>query len=142
MSDVTVLYRRPGSRGEQQAPVGSVAEVKALANDLRSAHHDHGYTAFPGIALVRGNPQAPDESIAIGVSDGGWAMIHSDAEVNQLSTRAGSDVPNGPMITVLFDQPDDIPATWFIPEERALSAVDAWLTGNGVDREIFVGPDC
>lgn len=142
MSDVMVLYRRPGTRGEQQAPVRSVDEIKALADDLRRAHRERGYAGHPGIALTRGNPEAPDESIAIGISDLGWAMTHSDADVSQLSTRSESDVPDRQAVTILFDQPDDIPATRFIPEARALDAIRTWLAGDGLDGRVFVSSDC
>lgn len=137
-----MLYRRPGSRGEQKATVATVGEVKTLADDLRTAHRERQYTSFPGIALTRGNPEAPAESIAIGISDHGWVMIHSDADINQLSTRGAPDAADQPAITILFDQPDEIPANWFIPEESALAAIAAWISMGIVDRDVFVSPEC
>jgi hypothetical protein len=132
-----LLFWEPGQLQAQTRTVDSSAEVLAVAEPLL-ARYRAGGNSWPGLEL-RHNEDGP--GLAIAASDRGWALIHTDDNLDQHRT-AGND-PNAPdSVEIVWDEPTPIPASWFIPEALALAGVDQWLIDGGLASELVWSEDC
>lgn len=109
---------------EHSVEVESVADIERGA--AKAAEHYQNAAAVPGLELRRTDAAEDDPaSLSIAVSDGRWALIHTDSEMTQ--HRTDSDVPGDGTRDVQWEELTALPVTWFVPKSEATAAVTEWI---------------
>lgn len=139
---LTAIFRNPADPTDRTRPITTITEFTHLADQLTAVFHTTGRTSAPGITLHRGDPDTATESIAIGVTPTGWALIHTDTDTLTQHRTHNTNTTDGHTVTVDWGQPDDVPTTWFIPVPDATAALDQWITTHHLDTTVLSSTDC
>lgn len=137
MNTVEATFWEPYGAGSHTRALASVDDVETLAEDLLSRYQEAG-DMLPGIELGTSDESG---SLAIAVAGFGWALIHSDADLNQHCTRSGLAV-SGDSLDTRWDQPTSVPRAWFVPKQTALVGVSRWLADGGLAPELPWSDQC
>jgi hypothetical protein len=109
---------------EHSVEVESVTDVERVA--AKAAEQYRGASAVPGLELRRvGATEEGPSSLSVAVSDGRWALVHTDSEMTQHRTE--SDVREDGIHDVQWEEVTPLPVTWFVPMSEAAAAVTEWI---------------
>jgi hypothetical protein len=133
---IELLYSEPFSTKVETRTVSTVAEVETFADDLLTRYRTAG-DILPGIDLRRGN----GESMSIAIAPFGWALIHTDADLDQHCTRR-TDTAEGGSYDVRWEEPDSVPRDWFIPRPQAVMALSRWMADGSLAPELQWSDQC
>lgn len=136
--DAQLLFWEPRGTSAQVRSVTTAVEVQALADDLL-ARYEAARDILPGIELHRDDDDGA--SLSIAVARFGWALVHTDAEVNQHCTRQ-ADTPVSESPDVRWEEPTSVPRSWFIPTELALVGISRWLADGSLAPELPWSDQC
>lgn len=114
---------------EHSVEVESVADIERVA--AKAAEHYQDSAAVPGLELRRTDAAEDDPaSLSIAVSDGRWALVHTDSVMTQHRTE--SDVQGDGTRDVQWEEVTPLPVTWFVPTSEAAAAVAEWIEAEAL----------
>jgi hypothetical protein len=134
---IELLYSEPFSTKVETRTVSSTAEIETFADDLLTRYQTAG-DILPGIDLRRGN----GESMSIAIAPFGWALIHTDADLDQHCTRRTDTAEGDGSHDVRWEEPDTVPDDWFIPRPQAVMAVSRWMADGTLAPELQWSDQC
>jgi hypothetical protein len=131
-----LLFNEPFSGTVQSTALHSADEVEPFAADLLARYQAVG-DIVPGIELRHDG----GESLSIAVALFGWALLHTDANLDQHCTR-NPDTPSDEAHDVRWEEPTSLPRGWFVPTPLAVEAVRTWLTDGSLSADLIWCDDC
>ncbi|MEU7769569.1 hypothetical protein AB0B25_31480 [Nocardia sp. NPDC049190] len=131
-----LLYSEPFSSKLKTRGVYVAEELSALAVELLDRYKAEK-DIFPGIEIRRGS----GESLAIAIAPIGWALVHTNADFAQHSTR-DPEVESETTCDIRWEEPGSLPVSWFISEALALTAITQWMAGGGLTTDITWSQEC
>ena len=135
--NIALTYNEPFTGETQSTAAQTAAQVDAFADRLLERYLAAGDPFVPGLELRADN----GESLSIAVAPSGWALIRSDANLDQTCTRCKRHSPAG-TISVRWEEPTSVPNSWFVPKADAMIGVDRWMNGDGLAAELEWSDDC
>lgn len=133
---IELLYTEPFGIKVETRTVSTTTEIEAFAEDLLTRYQTAG-DILPGLDLRHGN----GESMSIAVAPFGWALVHTNADLDQHCTRS-TDTADGGSHDVRWEEPDSVPHNWFIPRPQALIGVSRWMSDGTLAPELQWSDHC
>jgi hypothetical protein len=133
---IELLFSEPFSAQVHTRTVGTVAEVETFADELLTRYQTAG-DILPGIDLRRESGQ----SLSIAVAPFGWALVHTDADLDQHCTRCDGAADGGSH-DVRWEEPDSVPQEWFIPRQEAIVGVSQWMADGSLAPQLSWSDQC
>jgi hypothetical protein len=133
---IELLYSEPFSSKTHTRTVSTMAEIGTFADELLMGYQTAG-DILPGIDLRHGN----GASMSIALASFGWALIHTDADLDQHCTRC-NDTAEGGRHDVRWEEPLSVPRDWFIPKPEAVMAVSQWMADGTLAPELQWSDQC
>ncbi|GLY29797.1 Imm1 family immunity protein [Kineosporia sp. NBRC 101731] len=127
---MNLVWTDAKTRIEQRAPfTGGIVELVAKVDEQLRIYAQEAPDRYPGMALEIS--EEASESLAFGVTPDGWSLVLWDGD--DASWRTAGDEEATGSYAVVWSVPDDLPASWFVPREAALGAVECWLRDQSMD---------